>query len=265
MPKITVSRLRKLKQEHTPVVMLTAYDAPTAAMAQKCGIDMLLVGDSVGMAVLGYKSTIPVTLEESLHHCRAVRRGAPDTFVIGDMPFMTYQVSPEQALVNAARYMQEAGCDAIKLEGGSEIVPTVKRLVLAGVPVMAHIGLRPQHVFVEGGYKIAGKTDEAAAELLDSAEKLQEAGAFSVVLECVPAAVAKHISDSLQISTIGIGAGNGCDGQVQVVNDILGLFTDFLPKHAKRYAELSPLIEKAFGDYAGEVRSRVFPDAAHSH
>ena len=256
--KLTVTRLRKMKQEHTPIVMLTAYDAPTARLADLCGVDMLLVGDSVGMAVLGYDNTLAVTLEQRLHHCAAVKRGAPDSFIVGDMPFMTYQISPEQALANAARYIQEAHCDAIKLEGNREIAPTVHRLTAAGVPVMGHIGLRPQQCLVEGGYKIAGKTESAAEALFNDARAMQEAGAFAIVLECVPAKLAKEISESLDIPTIGIGAGAGCDGQVQVVNDILGLFTDFIPKHAKRYANLSAEMQRAFTEY------RRFPTDANS-
>ena len=262
--KLTVTRLRKMKQEHTPIVMLTAYDAPTARLADLCGVDMLLVGDSVGMAVLGYDNTLAVTLEQSLHHCAAVKRGAPDSFIVGDMPFMTYQISPEQALANAARYIQEAHCDAIKLEGNREIAPTVHRLTAAGVPVMGHIGLRPQQCLVEGGYKIAGKTESAAEALFNDARAMQEAGAFAIVLECVPAKLAKEISESLDIPTIGIGAGAGCDGQVQVVNDILGLFTDFIPKHAKRSANLSAEMQRAFTEYVDDVRNRRFPTDANS-
>ncbi len=257
--KITVSTLRKMKREHVPIAMLTAYDAPTAKLAELCGVDLILVGDSLGMAVLGYRTTLEVTLEQSLHHCAAVTRGAPEAFVIGDMPFMTYHVSPEQAMVNAARYLQEAHCAAVKIEGDRFMAPTVARLTSAGVPVMGHIGLRPQQVLVQGGYKIAGRTESAAEALLADAKAMQEAGAFAVVLECVPAMLSKEISESLEIPTIGIGAGPYTDGQVQVVNDLLGLFTDFLPKHAKRYANLSPEIEKAFKAYVAEVKDRSFP------
>ena len=262
--KITVSRLRKMKQEHTPIAMLTAYDAPTARLAELCGMDMILVGDSLGMAVLGYENTLSVTLEESLHNCAAVKRGAPHAFIVGDMPFMTYQISPEQALANAARYLQEAKCDAVKIEGDREMAPTVRRLTGAGVPVMGHIGLRPQQLLVEGGYKIAGKTETAAEALFNDAKAMQEAGAFAIVLECIPAKLAKELSEALDIPTIGIGAGVGCDGQVQVVNDLLGLFTDFIPKHAKRYANLSAEIERAFKEYVDDVKNRRFPTDANS-
>ncbi len=257
--KITVSTLRKMKKEQEPIVMLTAYDAPTAKLAELCGMDLILVGDSLGMAVLGYKTTLEVTLEQSLHHCGAVTRGAPNTFVVGDMPFMTYHVSPEQALVNAARYLQEAHCDAVKIEGDRFMASTVARLTAAGVPVMGHIGLRPQQVLVQGGYKIAGRTESAAEALIADAKAMQDAGAFAIVLECIPAALSKEISESLAIPTIGIGAGPFTDGQVQVVNDLLGLFTDFLPKHAKRYANLTTEIEKAFKAYVSEVKDRSFP------
>ena len=216
------------------------------------------------MAVLGYPNTLSVTLEESLHHCAAVKRGAPDAFVIGDMPFMTYQVSPEQALLHAARYLQEAKCDAVKIEGDREMAPTVRRLTRAGVPVMGHIGLRPQQLLVQGGYRIAGKTESAAEALFEDARAMQEAGAFAIVLECIPAKLAKELSEAIEIPTIGIGAGVGCDGQVQVVNDLLGLFTDFIPKHARRYANLSAEIERAFREYVDDVKNRRFPTDANS-
>lgn len=260
-----VSTFRKMKREQKPIVMLTAYDAPTAALAVKSGVDILLVGDSVGNAMLGYTSTIPVTLEESLHHCRAVVRGSKDkSFVIGDLPFMSYHVSEEQALVNAARYLQEAGCDAVKLEGGAEVVPVVRRLTTAGVPVCAHIGLCPQQVKVQGGYRIAGRTEEAVQRLLDDAKALEEAGAFMIVLECVTAPAAEKITAALDIPTIGIGSGAGCDGQVQVVTDILGL-SPRVPKHAKRYADLAGIMERAFREYTEDVRSKRFPAEEHSH
>ncbi len=262
--KLTVSCLRRKKEKNEKIVMLTAYDAATAALAYRCGVDVLLVGDSMGNTVLGYENTIPVTLEQSLHHCAAVRRGAPKAFVIGDMPFMTYQADQNEALKNAARYLQEARADAVKLEGGAEILPLVKRMVSAGVPVMCHIGLLPQQVLVAGGYKIAGKTEADAQRLIREAQEFEAAGAFAVVLECLPAAVSKEITAAVKIPTIGIGAGKYCDGQVQVVNDILGLFTAFVPKHTKRYAELGIQIEKAFSEYAGEVREGKFPGDEHS-
>ena len=263
--KPSVSTFRKMKRERRPIVMVTAYDAPTAVLAVKGGADILLVGDSVGNSMLGYSTTIPVTLEESLHHCRAVVRGTKgNAFVIGDLPFMTYHVSAEQALQNAAKYLQDAGCDAVKLEGGAEIASVVKRLTTAGVPVCAHIGLCPQQVKVQGGYRIAGRTEDAVQRLLDDAKALEEVGAFMIVLECVTAPAAEKISAALDIPAIGIGSGSGCDGQVQVVTDILGL-SDHLPKHAKRYANLSAIMEQAFREYAEDVRAGRFPDAEHSH
>lgn len=262
--KITVSYFRKKKENGEKIVALTAYDAPTAKLAEKSGVELVLIGDSLGMAVLGYTNTIPVTLEQSLHHSAAARRGAKFAFLVGDMPFMTYQVSPEQAMLNAARYLQEAQIDAVKIEGGENIAPTVKRLVNAGVPVMGHIGLLPQSVLTAGGYRISGKTEAEAEKLLKDAKALEEAGAFAIVLEGIPAKVSGKITESLKIPTIGIGAGPECDGQIQVVHDILGLFTDFIPKHAKRYANLSEEIDKAFDKYVEEVKNGVFPSEKHS-
>lgn len=262
--KCSVCLLKKMKREARKIVMLTAYDAPTAKLAEECGVELILVGDSLGMAVLGYRNTIPVTIEQSLHHCAAVKRGVTNSFVVGDMPFMTYQISPEQALSNAARYLQEAQVDGVKLEGGRRIAPTTERLVKAGVPVMGHIGLLPQNVKTAGGYRVIGRGDDEATRLLDDAKSLEDAGAFCMVLECIPAELAKRITESVSIPTIGIGAGPHCDGQVQVVNDLLGLFTDFQPKHAKRYADLTSEIRKAFSEYAAEVRDGKFPGPEHS-
>lgn len=257
--KITVSYFRKKKREGEKIVALTAYDSATSALAEACGIELILVGDSLGMAILGYETTIPVTLEQSLHHCAAVRRGARNAFIVGDMPFMTYQISPEKTLENAARYLQEAQVNAVKVEGGVKIAPTVQRLVDAGVPVMGHIGLLPQSVMTDGGYKIAGKTDDQAARLLEDAKALQEAGAFAIVLEGMPKDVCKKISASIDIPTIGIGGGVHCDGQIQVVNDLLGLFTDFIPKHAKQYVNLGEQIKGAFKEYVADVKDEKFP------
>ena len=262
--KITVSTLRKMKQEGRRIVMLTAYDAPTARIADECGIDLLLVGDSLGMCVLGYPNTIPVTLEESLHHCRAVRRGAPEAFIIGDMPFMTMHASERDTLLNAARYLQEGGCDAVKVEGDSALAPTVERMVHAGIPVMGHVGLLPQHIKTAGGYRISGKTEDSAARIIADAKAMQAAGAFAVVLECVPAGLAQRITEALDIPTIGIGAGPHCSGQVQVVNDTLGFFNGPTPKHAKQYANLNEIVRKALTEYAEDVRSGSFPGEEHS-
>ena len=262
--KITVSKLRKMKQEGSRIVMLTAYDAPTARIAAECGIDLLLVGDSLGMCVLGYPNTIPVTLEESLHHCRAVRRGAPDSFIIGDMPFMTMHTGERDALLNAARYLQEGGCDAVKIEGDTALAPTVERMVHAGIPVMGHVGLLPQHVKTAGGYRVSGRTEDSAARVLADAKAMEAAGAFAVVLECVPAELGRRVTEELSIPTIGIGAGPHCSGQVQVVNDTLGFFFGPKPKHAKQYADLNGIIHQAFTAYADEVRNGVFPGEEHS-
>ena len=257
--KLTVCSFRQKKEEGVKITSLTAYDAPTAKFAEECGVDLILVGDSLGMAVLGYENTIPVTIEQSLHHCSAVVRGTKNSFVVGDMPFMTYHPNPSLALENAARYLQEAGVDGVKLEGGKKMAPTVERMVAAGVPVLGHIGLLPQNVLTSGGYRIAGKTQEEAERLIEDAKALQEAGAFAVVLEGIPAEVSKEITQAVDIPTIGIGAGPHCDGQIQVVNDILGLFTDFTPKHAKRYANLDVEIRKAFTEYTDDVRNGKFP------
>lgn len=262
--KLTVRDFRRKKEKNDPIVVLTAYDAPTAKLAEQAGVEILLVGDSMGNTILGYKNTIPVTLEQSLHHCAAVARGAKNAFIVGDMPFMTYQISPEQAMENAARYLQEAGADAVKIEGGEKVAPTVERLVGAGVPVMAHIGLLPQSVLTVGGYRIVGKEKEEKERLIADAKALENAGAFSLVIEGVPAAVGEAITKAVSIPTIGIGAGVKCDGQVQVINDILGLFTDFIPKHTKRYANLGEEIEKALSEYVGDVKNRAFPGEEHS-
>lgn len=262
--KITVSHFLKKKEKAEKIVAITAYDTPTARLAEECGVDLILVGDSMGNTILGYKNTLPVTLEQSLHHSAAARRGAELSFIVGDMPFMTYQISVEQALRNAARYLQESMLDAVKLEGGAKIAPTVERLVNAGVPVLGHIGLLPQSVLTSGGYKITGKTESDAERLIKDALAIQDAGAFAIVLEGMSTATATEVTKSLRIPTIGIGAGPGCDGQVQVVSDILGLFTDFVPKHAKQYCNLSGEIKKAISSYALEVRSGVFPGPEHS-
>jgi 3-methyl-2-oxobutanoate hydroxymethyltransferase len=262
--KLTVQYFRKLKENNETIVALTAYDAFTANLAQQCGVEFILVGDSLGMALLGYDTTIQVTLDQMLHHCAATRRGAPSAFIVGDMPFMTYQCSPEEAMKNAAKFIQVGGADAVKLEGGKEMAGTIKRLVDTGIPVVGHIGLLPQRVMTSGGYKIAGKTDKDAARLIDDALALEEAGIFSLVLEGMPSEVSQKVTEAISIPTIGIGAGPHCDGQVQVVNDILGTFSDFIPKHAKQYVNLTPLIENAFKEYVSDVKSNSFPTDANS-
>ncbi len=260
----TISDFHQMKQNGEKIVMLTAYDYPSARLAQEAGIDVILVGDSLGMVVLGYDSTVPVTMADMIHHSRAARRGAADTFLLTDMPFLTYQISPAQALENAARLVQEGGCEGVKVEGGEEIAPQVRALTGAGIPVCAHIGLTPQSVTSLSGYKVQGRTAEAAKKLLRDALALEEAGAFMIVLECIPAQVAELISTKLSIPTIGIGGGAQCDGQVLVFHDILGLFERFVPKFVKQYETLGVKAKQALSDYAGEVRSGAFPDAAHS-
>lgn len=262
--KVTTLTFRQKKQRGEPISMLTAYDYPTALALDGAGIDSILVGDSLAMVVLGYENTLPVTMEEMLHHCRAVARGAKTALLIGDMPFMSYQVSPEEALRNAGRFLKEAGMDAVKLEGGRERVEAVRLITGAGIPVMGHLGLTPQSVHQMGGFRAQGKTAPAARRLLEDAHLLEEAGCFSLVLESVPARLAELISGRLSIPTIGIGAGVGCDGQVLVVHDMLGLFERFTPKFVKQYTDLSAQMQGAFTEYISEVTTRAFPDAEHS-
>ena len=260
--KVTLSAFARRKRNGEKLVMLTSYDAPTAAIASAAGIDIILVGDSVAMAQLGYANTIPVTMEDMIHHTKAVRRGAPDSFVVFDMPFMSYQVSDEKAIRNAGRALKETGADAVKLEGGAEVAPLIKKLVSSGIPVMAHLGLLPQHVQAVGGYKITGRGNDAE-RLVNDALTIQEAGAFSVVLECMISDVAREITSKLDIPTIGIGSGPDCDGQVQVVTDILGI-GDFLPKHAKRFANIGEIMKEAMKQYADDTKAGVFPTEANS-
>jgi 3-methyl-2-oxobutanoate hydroxymethyltransferase len=244
--------------------MLTAYDAAMAKLLHSCNVDILLVGDSLGMVVLGYDSTVPVTMDEMLHHCSAVRRGAPDAFVVGDMPFGSYQVSIQEAVSNGVRFLKEAGADAVKLEGGVEVCETVSALVAAGVPVMGHIGLTPQTAGQMGGYKLQGKDADSARRLLQEAAALEAAGVFAIVLECIPAQLSEVLSASISVAAIGIGAGAACDGQVLVSNDMLGLFEKFTPSFVKKYAHLAPLMEAAVKTYVAEVRENSFPDMSHS-
>jgi len=253
-----------MKQKGEKITMLTAYDYVTAKLVEEAGIPMILVGDSLGMVVLGYESTIPVTLEEMLHHTKAVVRGTSKALIVGDMPFMTYHLSTEQALSNAARFIQEAGTQAIKLEGGVTVADKVKRIVDCGIPVMGHIGLTPQSINQIGGYKIQGKTPEVAARMLDDARALEQAGAFAVVLETVPTALATLITEKISIPTIGIGAGVGCDGQVQIINDIMGSYTGYIPKHAKQYAKLVDIMSNAISQYHEEVTAGKFPTDENS-
>jgi 3-methyl-2-oxobutanoate hydroxymethyltransferase len=264
MGRIAVHELRAMKERGEKIAMLTAYDYPTAKILDAAGVPVILVGDSLGMVVLGYDSTIPVTMEEMLHHTKAVVRGTERAIVVGDMPFMSYQTSVEDALRNAGRFLQEAGATAVKLEGGAPMAETVSRLVAVGIPVMGHLGLTPQSLHQLGGYKVQGKTPAAAVKLLDDAVALQEAGVFAIVLEGIPAPLGKLVTEKLAVPTIGIGAGPHCDGQVQVIHDLLGLCTGFVPKHAKQYAHLSEEIRDAVARYIEEVKSGGFPTARES-
>ncbi|MFC1944576.1 3-methyl-2-oxobutanoate hydroxymethyltransferase [Chloroflexota bacterium] len=261
--RITTAQIQDMKRRGEKVAMLTAYDYSTAKILDEAGIPLLLVGDSLGMVVLGYDSTIPVTMEEMLHHTRAVVRGSVEALVIGDMPFMTYHTSPADAIRNAARFMQEGGAQAVKLEGGVHMAETVRFIVERGIPVMGHIGLTPQSVHQLGGFRVVGKTREAAARLVKDAKALEEAGAFAVVLETIPEPLAKLITEKIAIPTIGIGAGRYCDGQVQVVSDILGSFTDFMPRHAKQYAKVADIVSEAAASYLEEVAKGEFPTTQH--
>jgi 3-methyl-2-oxobutanoate hydroxymethyltransferase len=261
MKKPTVLELKRKKGER--LAMLTAYDFPTARLVAEAGVDLILVGDSLGMVVLGYDSTVPVTMEDMVHHTKATRRGAPDAFVIADMPFLSYATVPE-ALANAARLMKEARADSVKLEGGVEVVPIVEALVRAGVPVLGHVGLTPQTASALGGYKLQGKDEAQARRIVDDAVALEAAGCWGVVLELVPAPLAKLITERTAIPTIGIGAGADCDGQVLVFHDMVGLFSGFTPTFVKRYAEVGETIRDAVSRYAAEVRSGVFPGGGQS-
>jgi len=257
--RITINQIKEMKPKGEKITMLTAYDYTTAKIVDEVGIPLILVGDSLGMVVLGYESTIPVTMEEMLHHTKAVVRGAKQAMVIGDMPFMTYHISIEDALRNAARFIQEGGAQAVKLEGGVTVAEKVRSIVNCGIPVMGHIGLTTQSIYQLGGFKVRGKSPETAANMLKDAQALEEAGAFAIVLETVPAPLATLITQRIGIPTIGIGAGIGCDGQVQVINDILGSFTDFVPKHAKQYTQLTNIIRTAVTEYHNEVTAGSFP------
>jgi len=261
---VTTRTFALKKQRGEPISMLTAYDYPTAYAVDRAGIDSILVGDSLGMVVLGYENTLPVTMADMLHHCKAVKRGAEYALLIGDMPFMSYQVSIEQAVTNAGRFLQEAGMHAVKLEGGRERAGAVQAIVSAGIPVMGHLGLTPQSVNALGGFRAQAKSVEAARRLIDDALILQDAGAFSLVLESIPAQLAELVSKKLEIPTIGIGAGLGCDGQVLVTHDLLGLFDRFTPRFVKKYAELHRVIGDAFDGFRQEVDARVFPTDDHS-
>ncbi len=263
--RVSITQIREMKQKGERIAMLTAYDYATAKLIDEAGIPLILVGDSLGMVILGYESTIPVTMDEMIHHTKAVVRGATNALVVGDMPFMTYQVSFDDALRNAARFIQEGGAQAVKLEGGENMAETVKRIVSCGIPVMGHIGLTPQSINQLGGFKVMGKTPEAATRLVNDARALDDAGVFAIVLECVPEPLSRLITGKVNVPTIGIGAGKYCDGQVQVISDLLGLYTDFVPKHAKQYVKLFDSIKKATTDYISEVQTGTFPTEKQSY
>jgi 3-methyl-2-oxobutanoate hydroxymethyltransferase len=260
--RLTIRDIQRMKDAGERIAMLTAYDYTTAQMVDAAGVPLILVGDSLGMVVLGYSSTVPVTLDDMVHHTKAVVRGASRALVVADLPFLTY-ATPEQALHSAGRMLQETGCQAIKLEGGTTVAPTVQRLVAAGIPVMGHLGFTPQSINTLGA-RVQGRSLEAARQLLTDALALEAAGAFAIVLELVPAQLAQAITARLHVPTIGIGAGAGCDGQVQVIHDLLGLYTDFVPKHARRYRALADEIRSAATEYARDVQEAVFPAPEHA-
>jgi len=261
--KVTIHLIQAMKTRHELISMLTAYDYPTALLMDQAGLDIILVGDSLGMVVLGYDSTLPVTMDEMIHHCKAVARGAKYALLVGDMPFMSYQISTTEAVRNAGRFLQEAGMNAIKLEGGCERSETIRAIVNAGIPVMGHLGLTPQSVHKLGGYKPQGRDAEAAYRLVQDAQSLQEAGCFSLVLESIPGRLAELVSQRLAIPTLGIGAGAGCDGQVLVTHDLLGIF-ERTPRFVKRYADLAGEMKGAFQEFITEVKAKSFPAAQHT-
>lgn len=254
----------KMKQQHEPIVMLTAYDYPSAKYAEAAGVDMILVGDSLGMVVLGYDSTIPVTVDDMIHHTKAVKRGATDTFIVTDMPFMSYHLSKEDTMRNAARIIQESGAHALKLEGAGEVLGAIRDITNAGVPVVGHLGLTPQSVGVLGGYKVQGRDAEEAKRLIEDAKKCEEAGAIALVLECVPRQLAEEISKQLSIPTIGIGAGVEADGQVLVYHDVLTYGVERVPKFVKQYESLREPIMFSLSQYVKEVKARQFPAEQHT-
>lgn len=262
--KNTVLTLQKQKEDHDKIVMVTAYDYTTAKIMDEAGVNTILVGDSLGMVMLGYEDTLSVTMEDMIHHSAAVARGAKDAFVVTDMPFMSYQTSVYDAVVNAGRLMKEGRANAVKLEGGVEVAPHIEAIVKASIPVVAHIGLTPQSVNAFGGFKVQGKTVEAAQQLIEDAKAVEEAGAFAVVLECVPAKLARKVTEALHIPTIGIGAGEGCDGQILVYADMLSMFSDFTPKFVRSFANVGEIMSQAFKDYDAAVKDSSFPAQEHT-
>ena len=263
--RLTIKDLQDMKARGEKIPMMTAYDYTSGKLLEQAGIPLMLVGDSLGMVVLGYDSTVPVTMGDMLHHIKTVVRGTEKAHIVGDLPFMSYHAEVSEAIRNAGRILKEGGAQSIKLEGGQEMAETVNRIVKSGIPVMGHVGLTPQSVNQLGGYRVQGKTISDAIRLMEDTRALEEAGAYAVVLECVPAALARMITDRLSIPTIGIGAGAGCDGQVQVLHDFLGLFTDFLPKHARRYTNLAETIQDAASQYISDVHLGEFPTDKESY
>lgn len=261
--KQTVTTLQKMKENHEKISMLTAYDYTTAKLIDEAGVHCILVGDSLGMTMLGYDTTLEVTMEDMIHHGRAVARGAKEAMVVVDMPFMSYQTSVYDAVVNAGRLVKEGGAQVVKLEGGERVCPQIKAITEASIPVMAHLGLTPQSVNEFGGFKVQGKSADAARTLIEDAKRVEEAGAFAIVLECVPDALAKIITETVSIPTIGIGAGPDCDGQVLVYQDMLGMYSNMKPKFVKRYEELGNVMRQAFTTYKEEVASGAFPEEQH--
>ncbi|MGB2599708.1 MAG: 3-methyl-2-oxobutanoate hydroxymethyltransferase [Candidatus Omnitrophota bacterium] len=262
--KFTVLDFKRKKEAGEKITMLTAYDYPIARIIDRAGIDAILVGDSVGMVMLGYSNTVSVTMDEMIYHSKAVRKGTERAFLIGDMPFMSYQACNEDAVRNAGRFVQEAGCEAVKLEGGREIAPRIEAIISAGIPVLGHIGLTPQSASKLGGYKVQGRDSDSAAALVEDALSLEKAGCFAVILECVPGELAEKITRKLSVPTIGIGAGVSCDGQVLVTYDAIGYFDKFTPKFVKKYADVSKTIGEAISAFKREAESGVFPDDEHS-
>jgi len=262
--KNTVATLQQQKLDGDKITMLTAYDYSTAKLVDECGVNTILVGDSLGMVMLGYEDTLSVTMEDMIHHTAAVTRGAKNALVVGDMPFMSYQTSVYDAVVNAGRLMKEGRCQAVKLEGGASVCPQIKAITEASIPVVAHIGLTPQSVNAFGGFKVQGKSEEDARRLIEEAKAVEAAGAFAIVLECIPAKLAKLITESVSIPTIGIGAGADCDGQVLVYQDMLALFSDFKPKFVKHFANAGEVMKHGFTEYIKEVKEGTFPAAEHT-
>ena len=263
--KNTVATFKKAKETGEKLTMLTAYDYSTAKLMDEAGVNSILVGDSLGNVMLGYENTLSVTMEDMIHHIKAVKRGVKNALIVGDMPFMSYQVSTEQAVENAGRLIKEGGADVVKLEGGADVCDQIKAIVKATIPVCAHIGLTPQSINAFGGFKVQGKSIEAAQKLIDDALAVEEAGAFAVVIEGVPAEIAAIITEKLSIPTIGIGAGAGCDGQVLIYQDMLAMFSDFTPKFVKKYAEVGQIMSNAFKTFIKEVKDGTFPQKEHTY